>query len=133
MTSEQKFRLAQAERQKRLDELTAGEHSLARELGVCALLCEESLTANNPGITVALLNCAAKLVHEKTADEIRRRQLIPISDLNRLCAYIGDCVVTRLRDVPGSETILNDLMADFTRGLRRLQEPVVNHQLLTRE
>jgi len=126
----QRFRLADAERQRRLDELTTGPATLDRELGVARLLLEESLRVGNAGLAANLCKILGSLVKEHVANEIRMRRLISVDELREYATFMAASMCEHLRHVPDHETIVDEIAADFRLGLQRLQQPVIDHTLI---
>ncbi len=78
MTHTTKYKLADAERQKRMDEFAQTDQpaALAAELAAARLMAEEAINAGHNTLAAGLLQTIAKLGNAHTASQLRLGELL---------------------------------------------------------
>lgn len=123
--TKQRYRVADKERQLRLDSMRGQTWSLGDEIALGRVLLEESVQSGNPHLSSVLLTTLGKLTAQHLGNEIRMRRLISIEDLRVFAQRISESIVRHLAHVPNHEDIVEAIAADFSAGLCDLSKPVL--------
>jgi hypothetical protein len=107
-----RYRLAEADRQNRMDEFAETDQptALAAELAAARLMAEEAMNARHYGLAAALLQTIAKLGNAHTASQLRIGELLEKAAIMRLASQLVSLVEAAIRDrFTGWEVALEDL------------------------
>jgi hypothetical protein len=106
------YKLADAERQKRMDEFAETDQptALTAEISAARLMLEEALNAGHHSLATALLQTLAKLGNAHTASQLRIGELLEKSAVLRLATQLVNLATETVRDrFPGWEDAMEDL------------------------
>lgn len=95
-----KYKLTDAERQRRMDEFAEADQpaALAAELAAARLMVEEAMNAGHYNLAAALLQTVAKLGNAHTASQLRVGELLEKTAVLRLGRQIVDLVCGVIQD-----------------------------------
>lgn len=107
--------------QKRLEEF---EHDLdpsdlRRELGICRLLLEDSVSKQNYALTTTLLTTIGRLAKEFELSQVRRREMLNIGEAQRMASQLIQLFTEEFGDEPG----FNDAIDRICQKMTLLEGP----------
>ena len=106
------YKLADAERQKRMDEFAETDQptALEAELAAARLMAEEAMNAGNHSLAAMLLQSIARLGNAHLANQLQIGQLLEKSAVLRLATQLVNLVTEAVRGrFPGWEDVMEDL------------------------
>jgi len=100
MSHTTKYKLTDAERQRRMDEFAETDQpaALAAELAAARLMVEEAMNAGHYNLAAALLQTVAKLGNAHTASQLRVGELLEKAAVMRIGRQLVDLVCGVIQD-----------------------------------
>ena len=135
MTHATQYRLADAQRQDRMDEFAHTDQpaALAAELAAARLMAEEAMNAVHHGLAAGLLQTIAKLGNAHTASQLRLGQLLEKAAVLRLATQLVSLVTDTIRDrFEGWEIALEDLANKVVQTVEETHNDEPERRLLER-
>lgn len=133
MNAEQQYRLSDAARQKRFDELLSRTNpsDLRQELAACRLTLETLLAepSPSPGLISSLLTVAGKLAAAHQLIQERAGETIGREEMGQLVKGVMGAIADNLQDLPD----FNDRMDRIVAAIANLRRPEPTAKLLTFE
>ena len=95
-----RYKLTDAERQRRMDEFAETDQpaALAAELAAARLMVEEAMNAGHYNLAAALLQTVAKLGNAHTASQLRMGELLEKAAVMRIGKQLVDLVCAAITD-----------------------------------
>lgn len=124
MSHTTQYRLADARRQKRMEEFAQTDQpaALAAELAAARLVAEEALNAGHHSLAASLFQTIAKLGNAHTASQLRLGELLEKAALVRLGTQLVEIIAEQIQGrFPGWENSVEMICTRITETIQNAE------------